>query len=317
MARFVAFLGRVLVALVGHWDPPRWVRWCGRHGQRGGDWAWAHKVKAGLLLLALAGASTLTCDRREETNPAAPPGPRYYIIGKNGVQTRDARKLLPGFGLVIVDQHLSGGEWIGRTSLGREVAMKDLRPAKPSRFAGVHIDDAGLAFGWVVQEGAPVYPQPDPTTRPIARRARYARLSLASPDGPQGFYRVTDGWMAETDLRVPHRSPRPPAVADDEPWLDVELATQTLVAYLGDKPVFATLVATGVGADGTPFATPKGIHRVRAKLLAATMDNLEHTGVVPIPTRRSPSPSTSAASSCTAPSGTTSSVFRGATAAST
>ena len=123
--------------------------------------------------------------------------------------------------------------------------------------------------------------------------------------------------MAETDLRVPHRSPRPPAVADDEPWLDVELATQTLVAYLGDKPVFATLVATGVGADGTPFATPKGIHRVRAKLLAATMDNLEHTGVVPIPTRRSPSPSTSAASSCTAPSGTTSSVFRGATAAST
>jgi uncharacterized protein YfaS (alpha-2-macroglobulin family) len=34
------------------------MRWCGRQGQRGGDWAWAHKVKAGFLLLALAGAST-------------------------------------------------------------------------------------------------------------------------------------------------------------------------------------------------------------------------------------------------------------------
>jgi lipoprotein-anchoring transpeptidase ErfK/SrfK len=45
--------------------------------------------------------------------------------------------------------------------------------------------------------------------------------------------------------------------------------------------VFATLVAAGVGADGSAFATPKGIHRVRAKLRATTMDNLEHTGVVP------------------------------------
>ncbi len=255
--------------------------------------------------IVLAGACALACDRRQETNPAAPPGPRYYVIGKNGVQTRDARKLLPGFGVVIVEQRLSGGEWIGRTSLGREVAMKDLRPAKPSRFAGVRLDletlggfpnlpamvrgqqswpaphASGLDFGWVVKEGAPVYPQPDTMTKPVGRRARYARLTLASPDGPQGFYRVTDGWMSETDLRVPHRSPRPPAVADDEPWLDVELATQTLVAYVGDKPVFATLVATGVGAEGTPFATPKGVHRVRAKLLAATMDNLEHTGVVP------------------------------------
>jgi len=62
--------------------------------------------------IVLAGACALACDRREETNAAAPPGPRYYIIGKNGVQTRDAHKLLPGFGLVIVEQHLSGGEWM-------------------------------------------------------------------------------------------------------------------------------------------------------------------------------------------------------------
>ena len=156
-----------------------------------------------------------------------------------------------------------GGELIGHTSLGRDIAMKDLRPATPSRFSGAHLDDRGLDFGWVVKEGAPVYPQSENTGKPVSRRARYARVTLVSREGPQGFYRLAD------------------AVGDAELWIDVELATQTLVAYLGDKPVFATLVATGVGTEGSPLSTPKGIYRIRAKLLAATMDNLDHTGVAP------------------------------------
>jgi hypothetical protein len=232
-----------------------------------------------LLLAALA------CDRRTLA-PAASPvpaGPRYYIVGKNGAQIlgKDPRKLLPGFGVVVAEQRMIGGELVGRTSLGRDISMKDLRPATPSRFSGAHLDERGLDFGWAVKEGAPVYAQPDATTKPAAHRARYARLTLASRDGPQGFYRVADGWMSEADLRVPRLAPRPPAVGDADPWIDVDMATQTLVAYVGDKPVFATLVATGVGAEGSPLSTPKGIHRIRAKLLAATMDNLDHTGVAP------------------------------------
>jgi hypothetical protein len=241
-------------------------------------------VKRAWAILLFA-TCALACDRRTET-PAPSPSPagsRYYIIGKNSTQTlgKDPRKLLPGFGVVIAEQRMLGGELVGRTSLGRDIAMKDLRPATPSRFSGAHLDERGLDFGWVVKEGASVYAQPDITGKPVARRARYARLTLASRDGPQGFYRVTDGWMSEADLRVPRISTRPPAVGDAEPWIDVELATQTLVAYLGDKPVFATLVATGVGTEGSPLSTPKGIHRIRAKLLAATMDNLDHTGVAP------------------------------------
>jgi hypothetical protein len=238
-------------------------------------------VAAALLILACA----LACDRRTETPAAAtsPMGPRYFIINKNGAQTigRDPRRLLPGFGVVVAEQRMLGGELVGRTSLGRDIPMKDLRPATPSHFSGAHLDDRGLDFGWVVKEGAPVYALPDSTGKPVSRRARYARLTLASREGPQGFYRLADGWMSEADLRVPRMSPRPTVVTDSEPWIDVDLATQTLVAYLGDKPVFATLVATGVGADGSPLSTPKGIHHIRAKLLAATMDNLDHTGVAP------------------------------------
>jgi lipoprotein-anchoring transpeptidase ErfK/SrfK len=64
-------------------------------------------------------------------------------------------------------------------------------------------------------------------------------------------------------------------------WIDVDLKSQTLVAYAGEKPLFATLVSTGVGAPGSAFATPLGLHRVMAKLRTATMDNLEHTNVAP------------------------------------
>lgn len=56
MHRLLASLARGLAALFGQWDPPPWLRWCGRQGGRGGSWAWAHKLKAALLILAVAGA---------------------------------------------------------------------------------------------------------------------------------------------------------------------------------------------------------------------------------------------------------------------
>ncbi|MEZ4515420.1 MAG: L,D-transpeptidase family protein [Chloroflexota bacterium] len=43
----------------------------------------------------------------------------------------------------------------------------------------------------------------------------------------------------------PPGSPRPAAVAADEKWIDVNLTTQTLVAYEGDTPVLTTLISSG------------------------------------------------------------------------
>jgi lipoprotein-anchoring transpeptidase ErfK/SrfK len=70
-------------------------------------------------------------------------------------------------------------------------------------------------------------------------------------------------------------APPPEASGEGERWIDVELATQTLVAYEGSKPIFATLVSTGTGRQGTDTATRKGTFRIWVKLLSSTMDNLE------------------------------------------
>ncbi len=56
MHRLLTSIARALAALFGRWDPPPWLRFCGRQGRRGGQWAWLHKVKAALLIVAVAGA---------------------------------------------------------------------------------------------------------------------------------------------------------------------------------------------------------------------------------------------------------------------
>jgi lipoprotein-anchoring transpeptidase ErfK/SrfK len=86
--------------------------------------------------------------------------------------------------------------------------------------------------------------------------------------------------MLSRDLARPHRAPPPAEVNHpDERWIDVELSSQTLVAYEGTRPVFATLVSTGRGPAGTEAATPPGVHRIWVKLLASDMDNVERDDV--------------------------------------
>jgi lipoprotein-anchoring transpeptidase ErfK/SrfK len=53
-------------------------------------------------------------------------------------------------------------------------------------------------------------------------------------------------------------------------FIRVSLSQQTLVAYDGPEPVFATLVSTG--KEG--FETPQGLFRIQQKHVSATMDGL-------------------------------------------
>ena len=99
----------------------------------------------------------------------------------------------------------------------------------------------------------------------------------ASASAPAPFVRIGDSeWIAARDIARPHLAPPPTeASAPHERWIDVELASQTLVAYEGPRPVYATLVSTGRGPPGTEAATPPGVHRIWVKILASDMDNVE------------------------------------------
>lgn len=81
-------------------------------------------------------------------------------------------------------------------------------------------------------------------------------------------------WVRVGDVRI--AKPEPPAdLADGEKWIDIDLTRQTLIAFEGKKPVFATLISSGRRNPQDKehdFPTPTGTFRIREKHITTTMD---------------------------------------------
>lgn len=84
----------------------------------------------------------------------------------------------------------------------------------------------------------------------------------------EDLYSVGDGELIAAD-RVRRIEPvdPPPEVQPDEQWIDVNLSEQTLVAYEGARPVFATVVSTGKQGH----ETPTGAYTITSKFISTNM----------------------------------------------
>ncbi len=200
-----------------------------------------------------------------------------------------------GFGLAVRGRATYAGVPFVVTRAGRYVPEEGLRFARASDFAGVALaGDAPLDVAWARRDGVVVLGAPR-RGRPLARLTRLSRVRVLGE--ARGMLRVslddaaatrfaanTDantppltGYVAARDLVRPLVVPRPAEVAAGERWLDVDTATQTLVAYEGDHPRYATLVSTGRAGPATE--TPRGVHRIWVKLATSDMDDLEREDV--------------------------------------
>lgn len=217
----------------------------------------------------------------------------YYFAGKDGASAflsleralEDAPdyELEPGFGLAVTEERTAHGERWGRTRRGRWIALRELGAAHPSGFHGEELDGA-LDVAWVVGERASVY-STNKADKVAETRLHFqsvrVREEIASAGG--AMLRISDDgapplWVRAKDVVRPTLATPPDEVGGidaRERWIDVDLVTQTLVAYDGARPVFATLVSSGVGPRGSETATPPGTHRIWVKLFTTSMDNLE------------------------------------------
>ncbi|MFO0760753.1 MAG: L,D-transpeptidase [Byssovorax sp.] len=223
---------------------------------------------------------------------------RYFFVGPDGsfayrrLESADLdepqMQLQGGFAVAIVAEQASGGARYGKTAHDLWVPMRDLGPVRSFSFQGEVIAPTAapqgaqgmLPVGWVIADRAHVYTRPNAGSIGPASKIRFETVPVLDEQRTGGltFFRIgEDAWMSAKDLRHPTLADAPPEVDTDagEKWIDVELATQTLVAYEGKRPVFATLVSTGKGKQGTALATPVGTHRIWIKLLLSDMDNLE------------------------------------------
>lgn len=229
---------------------------------------------------------------------AGPGGAMGFASLEHALEDAPAQELEPGFAVATVEERRAHGETWVRSRRGRWFALHELVPARPSPFAGERLDAAAvppgpgpLAVGWVVAERAVVRDgKGGARDRAIATLERFERVTRPAPTEaetslPKGLVAVRfgdgrEGVARASDLAFPTRAEPPAQVtAPHERWIDVELATQTLVAYEGAVPVFATLVSTGRGGDGAPTRTPRGVNRIWVKLATSTMDNLERDDV--------------------------------------
>ena len=203
------------------------------------------------------------------------------------------------------------------------IAGGDLSWYSPSAFSGVELGGVGSpapaialpTMGWAVAKkpGAKIAVRAAAAATAAQVRELAPRDQVAIAETHGGFARIgPDEWVDAHELRIATIAPRPDGVAADEHWLDVDLDQQLLVAYVGDAPVFVTLVSTG----RVLWQTPTGTYRITGKEARTRMQDpggmADEWNVADVPWTMHTSVATSRS---TAPTGTTASAARAATAA--
>jgi hypothetical protein len=176
------------------------------------------------------------------------------------------------FFLALGSREMAGDVPVVRTVYGEYVLAAHLKILEPPPMQGEFIDEeAPLPVAFVRGESlAALWCDQEGRLRRCGEAEKHARFRPKAVVSHQGetYLRNWDGKMIAADrVRVARPISRPPGVQPGEKWIHVNLGEQTLVAYEGDEPVFATLVSSGKpGHD-----TPTGLYQVQRKYLTKTM----------------------------------------------
>ncbi len=185
----------------------------------------------------------------------------------------------PGSGFAFSRSFDWQGRWYGLTTELDVVGLERTRLVKSSTLRGVVLArDAGLPVAFVTSRFSTRYAQtPSGEFKPNGSFGYREGLRLTGRGAPGGMIEADGGvWAVDSTLRrIEPRTAYPSIATGDRKWIDVSIQAQTLVAYEGRRPVFATLVSTGIGVLGDPAttnATVRGTFMIYSKEISATMD---------------------------------------------
>ncbi|HVU02444.1 MAG TPA: L,D-transpeptidase family protein [Polyangiaceae bacterium] len=194
-----------------------------------------------------------------------------------------AKRMVKGF-YVAVDREFN---WNGRlwykTTKGLVAPADRFWVTQGPEFKGVELDgdERTLPIGWTYgyAKSRPKYAM-DASGKltPSGSLDYHGFVALSGKDqtiAGKKYLETKDGsWVLASQLRVTMPGPPPADIGPDERWVDVNLTTQTLVAFEGTKPVFATLVSSGKHNQDKEkdHSSPTGDFRIREKHVTTTMD---------------------------------------------
>lgn len=235
--------------------------------------------------LSLSKGSTQLARLWGEDPLGAPPP---ALLGGQTIPGRPTDKVSTGFALprsafAFLDLFESDGRRFGLTTDFSVIPLDRVEPVQPSNFRGVILtEEATLPLAFVRSRNTWLYRR-DGATKALAplrmakQREAFHLEEETETIGGVRFYRTKTGELIRDQdelvvIRRPEKMPK--WAAGSAPWLSVSLLRQTLVAFRGDQPVFATLVSTGVGGAADPsetHATVQGVFRVHTKHITRTM----------------------------------------------
>jgi hypothetical protein len=212
--------------------------------------------------------------------------PRFTETGTDTSTELVVGKMRPKVGYSFLSTLLYAGRRYGLATDLSVLPTDRLRPIRGSDFHGVEIGkDVSLPFAFVRHEGAHFW-RFDRKAKRLEDDGPAPFRAAVTLSGRRQFFHghlhdeTTDGrWLSDQDASRIDPARRMPAWGKaGERWLDVNVSKQTLVAYDGEKPVFATLVSTGeagLGDSDTSTATKRGIFRIHTKHVSVTMSSDE------------------------------------------
>lgn len=192
------------------------------------------------------------------------------------------RRMERGFYVSLDREMTKGTREYWRTQSNGFIPSQGLTLVHGSDFHGVALQEQSIALpiAFVMSKESLTYkPGPHGQLQRSGQPDYHFMFPVVSESDVHGTHYLLDAegthYRAKDVRRIEPRE-KPPEVADDEKWLDVDLSAQTLIAYVGSRPVYATLVSTGRVRDVLDpqknFETPSGEFRVLSKHRTATMD---------------------------------------------
>lgn len=221
--------------------------------------------------------------------PVTPPGAtRQGVVTANALNVRarpgvsadnpPVGKLLYGTTVIIYEEALGNGATWYRIGVDRWVHGGWIRllPANQGRASSgllSPLDKSSLPVGWVTSStlnvrAAPGVDADNPVIDVVQHNQALTILDAMTVAG-QLWYRIGDDrWVYGSSVGVARLRARPSAIRPDELWVGVNLRQQTAVAYEGDRPVYAALVATGMAATLTVQGIFRTWWRLRSRKMA-------------------------------------------------
>lgn len=162
--------------------------------------------------------------------------------------------------------------WIQEAS-GRWIRREDAKPARPSGFTGMRLPEDWTHPYAIILDRTGVYASLRPGEAAsadsgfITRRYRLVNIfAHAEDDAGNVWYLVGPRqWIRQELVAKFAPAERPEEVSGR--WVAVDLFEQTLIAYEDDKPVFATVISSGM----KDWETDEGVYDVWARLISDSM----------------------------------------------